>query len=404
MPLNYGYLPILKFSSWQQGWILSLFGIAAILAMFFSTQFADRNFAAERFMAFSHLVGGAAILGLTWVESFWPFFGLMAVHCLFYVPTLSISNSIAFAHLQDAQSEFGKVRLWGTIGWIAASLPFVFILTDWQQVASLQTTGVSEWINAVFSSSLQGEAAIKGMRYSFTVAGIASLLLAGYCLFLPHTPPRTAKHNDDKLAWLEAVRLLKIGFLFALFAVTLLDSIVHKSYFVFAARYFTSIGVQPNWVMPVMSIGQLSEIAAMWLLGLTLKRLGWRYTLLIGILAHALRFGLFAFYPYPSVAIAANLLHGVCFAFYIATVYIFVDEFFPKDARASAQGLFNLLILGVGPLIANFAGPYLVERYTNAQSGLVDYRSLFQIPIWLAIAAAVLLLVSFFPPAKQKSV
>ena len=102
--------------------------------MFFSNQFADRNFAAERFLAVSHLIGGVAMLSLAWTRTFWPFFGAMLVHCLLYVPTISITNSIAFAHMKDAQKEFGIVRMGGTIGWIVAAWPFTFILVDWDKV------------------------------------------------------------------------------------------------------------------------------------------------------------------------------------------------------------------------------------------------------------------------------
>src|SRR5438309_97246 len=110
LPLIFSYLPGLGFSASEQSWILSAFPVAAIVGMFFSNQFADRNFAAERFMAASHLVGGVAILSLAFARSFWPFFGAMLVHCLLYVPTISIANSIAFAHMKDAQKEYGFVR------------------------------------------------------------------------------------------------------------------------------------------------------------------------------------------------------------------------------------------------------------------------------------------------------
>src|SRR5215475_12954030 len=106
LPLIFSYLPSLGFSPGQQSWILNAFPIAAIVGMFFSNQFADRNFAAEKFLAFSHLIGGLALLGLGFTRSFWPFLALMSVHCLLYVPTISITNSIAFANLKDAQKEF----------------------------------------------------------------------------------------------------------------------------------------------------------------------------------------------------------------------------------------------------------------------------------------------------------
>src|SRR5579871_6667640 len=135
--LTFGYVQDLGFASWQQSLALITFNIGAFAAMFFSTQFADRHFAAEKFLAFSHLVGGVSILALGWVTDFWPFFFLLLIHSLFYVPTISITNSIAFANLKDAQRDFGLVRVWGTIGWIAASWPFVFILVDWVKVPGL---------------------------------------------------------------------------------------------------------------------------------------------------------------------------------------------------------------------------------------------------------------------------
>src|SRR5438094_3101043 len=110
LPLIFGYLPSLGFTPGEQSWILNAFPIAAIIGMFFSNQYADRHFAAEKFLAFSHLVAGVAILGLGFTKLFWPFFFLMLLHCLFYVPTISITNSIAFAQMRNAQKEFGIVR------------------------------------------------------------------------------------------------------------------------------------------------------------------------------------------------------------------------------------------------------------------------------------------------------
>src|SRR5262245_52790857 len=116
LPVIFAYLPARGFTANEQSWILNAFAIASFVGMFFSNQFADRTFAAEKFLAVSHFIGGLAFLGLFWAQGFWQFFGLMMVHCLFYVPTISITNSIAFANLKDPASEFGPVRLWGTIG------------------------------------------------------------------------------------------------------------------------------------------------------------------------------------------------------------------------------------------------------------------------------------------------
>jgi MFS family permease len=139
-PLIFGYLPSLGFSAAEQSWILNAFPIAAIVGMFFSNQFADRNFAAEKFLAVSHLIGGVAMWH-SHTRSFWPFFPAMLVHCLLYVPTISITNLIAFAHMKDPQKEFGIVRMGGTIGWILAAWPFTFILVDWDKVRPRRPRG-----------------------------------------------------------------------------------------------------------------------------------------------------------------------------------------------------------------------------------------------------------------------
>ncbi|MCX7701225.1 MAG: MFS transporter, partial [Gemmataceae bacterium] len=169
-----------------------------------------------------------------------------------------------------------------------------------------------------------------------------------------------------------------------------------------------------NWVMPVMSIGQIAEILTMAILGYVLKTLGWRWTMVIGILGHAGRFAVFAFaqslpepYRQPA-AIIINVLHGICYAFFFATLYIFIDEYFPKDIRASAQGLFNMLILGVGPFVSNFVSGRLATTFATAFDDkgnvtAVDFPSVFRVPLFAAVVAALMLLVLFHPPKGERA-
>jgi predicted MFS family arabinose efflux permease len=200
-PLIFGYLPSLGFTPSQQTWILNGFPIAAIVGMFFSNQFADRNFAAERFLAASHVIAGAAMLSLAWVTAFWPFIILMWIHCLLYVPTISITNSIAFANMKDPQKEFGIVRMGGTIGWILAAWPFTFILVDWARVKEANPQGLVNWLGTVLSSGLTGDALQQGTKWTFIVAGVASFVLAVFSLTLPHTPPKRVEEGaEEKLA------------------------------------------------------------------------------------------------------------------------------------------------------------------------------------------------------------
>jgi len=494
--LGFDYIPKLGFTGWQLQLVFGAFNVGALVALFFSTQFADRKFAAEKFLAFSHLIGGLAICGLAFLQAplgtqlgnynsvlivgpgdsetqgvgtmpdgtkvvvdglkikwpefreqlvkweaepdlakkkdprptvtfvvteskpgeivgdstaalapFWPFFLMMLIHSLFYVPTISITNSIAFANLSDPSRQFGPVRVWGTIGWIAASWPFIFILVDWAKVPAMGDLGFINWIGTALGTSVQGAAALDMKRYIFLVAGIASLILAAFSLTLPHTPPRKAT-GEDSLAWLKAMKLLKHPFVLVLFLVTFIDAAVHQSFFYWTFTFLGPtadggvVGIPANWVGPVMKIGQIAEIVTMLFLGYVLKTFGWRTTMVVGVLGHAARFAVFAFAPEKEFAITINVLHGICYAFFFATVYIFVDEYFPKDIRSSAQGLFNVLILGIGPFAANFACGKLKEAYTTDK--VTDYSIVFQYSMAAGLVGAVLLALFFHPPKRSE--
>ncbi len=406
LPLIFGYLPSLGFSPWQQSLVLNAFPLASIVGMFFSNQWADRKFVPETFLAGSHLLGGLAILGCGFTTAFWPFFLLMLAHCLLYVPTLSIVNSIAFAHMRDPRKEFGVVRVGGTLGWILAAWPFTFIFVDWDAVGAVPTSGWVNWLGTALAHPLTGSAASAATRWTFIVAGLASLLLVVVSLTLPRRERVTHRSDaaTEKLAWLKALTLLRHPHVLVLWLVTLLDAFVHNAYFNWTAIFLGApkaaggVGIAANWIAPVMSVGQVAEILTMLFLGAALKRLGWRVTLIIGILGHAARFAVYAFWPESTgFIIAIQLLHGVCYAFFFATVYIFVDAYFPKDIRSSAQGLFNLQILGIGVLLANSLCPWLMQNvYT--QGGVTDFRGLFLVPLIVASLGAITLALFFRPP------
>lgn len=375
-PLVFNYLPHLEFSGWQQAVILNAFPVSTVIGMFFANQFADRHFAAERVLAFSHLAGGLAILSLGFVTSFLPFAILMWVHCLLYVPTISITNSIAFHAMKDAQSEFGLIRMGGTVGWILVAWPLFFLLSSDPASA----------------------------RYTFVVAGAASLCLAAFSLGLPHTPPKPDSSGGG-MAMLKAVSCLATPFILVLWIVTLIDATVHQSYFVWTAGFLEEqVKIPKAWIMPIMSIGQVAEIATMAVLGIVLKRLGWKTTMIIGVLGHAARFATYAYASqFPAAIILVQVLHGICYAFFFATVYIFIDEFLPKDIRVSAQGLFNLMILGLGMFLGTTIGTELKASLTTKVAGVtkVDYQTLFLYPCGASLVAAAFLLIFFWPPKRR---
>ncbi|WP_343613045.1 MFS transporter [Novosphingobium sp.] len=370
-PKLFPYMGMLGFSASQQALVGCCWGIASVVGIFFANQFADRYFAAERFLAVSHVIGAICLFGAAFSTQFLPFFLFYLAYSLVYVPTLSVSNTIAFAALKDGK-DFGTVRAGGTVGWIMASWPFIFIL-------GAHSTAVD-------------------VRAIFIVSAVISLLLAGFSLTLPHTPPQKG-NGVDSLAWRRALGLLKKPYVAVLFFVTFIDSVVHNGYFVMSDAFLTNrVGIAGNLSMVVLSLGQVAEILTMLVLGKVLVKLGWRTTMIVGILGHAARFLAFSFLAdsIPAI-IAVQLLHGICYAFFFATVYIFVDDAFPKDVRSSAQGLFNLLILGVGNMVASYVFPNLIAALTGAD-GKVDYQTLFYVPTGLALLGALVLAFAFHPP------
>jgi nucleoside transporter len=359
----------LNFTGTQTAWVFNAFAIASLTGMFFGGQLADRYFAQEKFLAFSHLIGGISMLAMTYQKTFWPIFGLMLLHCFFYVPTLSVTNAITFANLKDSK-DFGLVRAFGTIGWILAGLPFFFYPTE----------------------SL------------FTISGIFSLILAGFCLTLPHTPP-VPTDESSTFAPLKAIKLLAVPTILILFIVTFLDSLVHYCYFFWTSRYLADIGLAEKWIPAAMSIGQFAEIATMAYLAYFLKALGWRKIMILGILGHVVRFGIYSIGT-PDLlwlVILSNVVHGFAYAFFFATVYIFVDENFPKDVRTSAQSLFNFLVLGAGPFLGNFIWGWLGDVYSHKaivagkETVIIEYHRLFLAPLAFGVVAALFLIIFFHP-------
>lgn len=372
LPLLALYLGgVLGFSGSEIGWIFATQAIACVFGLYFGGQIADRLLSTEKLLAVLHLVGGAAMFALAYQTTFWSFFFVMLVYQLAYMPTMSLTNAVVFHHVADPQRDFGRIRLWGTIGWIAASWPFVFILAG--------KTGAG--LNAALSSI-------------FTVAGIASIALAAFSLTLPHTPP--AKQQGGVSAPMQAIGLLRDPVMFVLFVATLMDALVHQCYFQWTSPFLQQAGLAENWIMPAMSVGQIAEIASMAALGWALARLGWKWTMTVGILAHAARFFVFAIGDPLWLMVAINVVHGMCYAFFFAAVYIFVDERCPREARASAQGLFNLVILGVGPFVGSLLWGWLGDVF-RSPDGSVDFERLFIAPAVLALAAALLMMAAFHP-------
>jgi nucleoside transporter len=363
----------LKFDGGQIGLAYGALAIAAIASPFFVGMVADRFFATERILALLHLVGAGVLWYASTLTDFGAFYPVLIAYGLCYMPTLALTNSIAFDHVQDPGREFPAIRVLGTIGWIAAGLIVGMM--------HLEATGVP-------------------MR----LAAGASVALGCFCLFLPHTPPHAAGKplSVRDVLGLDALALLKDRS-FATFVVgSFLLCIPLQFYYAFTNLYLNEIGLAEP--ASKMTLGQMSEIGFMLLLPWFLKRWGVRRILLAGMLAWAVRYFFFAFGntgPAVWMLYAGILLHGVCYDFFFVTGQIYTDEQAGPRIRAAAQGFLAFLTQGVGYLIGAWASGRVVQHYVLPGGGH-DWRGIWHVP---AVGALVILLVFalLFRPAPVRA-
>jgi nucleoside transporter len=376
----------LGFTGTQMGVILGLAGsIGAVASPFIAGQFADRHFSSERFLAFLLLVGGA----VKWITAsqtgFGPWLWLSIAYSVVYMPTLALSNSMAFANLTDRDRQFPKVRVWGTIGWIAAS--WIFPMIYLQQNLSFQ------WMPPFFVGAELPNVTAR-LADSLRFSAIISWGYALFCLTLPHTPPK--RDAVEKLAFAKAFRLLREPSFAVLVAASLPISVIHQIYFLQTPPFLSHLGLLDSQIGPAMTIGQFSEILIMAGLGFMLTRFGFRRVITLGALAYFVRYTIWSFpEAIPvQVLVASQALHGVCYACFFAAAYIYTDRVAPADVRHSAQTVFGLLILGGGPVIGGLLSGWLQDTYA-AGGGGVDYGALWRVVSLIGLAAALFFYLAF---------
>ncbi len=375
----------LGFTGGQIGLILGLAGsIGAIASPFIAGQLADRYFRTERFLATLLLIGGA----LKWVTAsqtgYGPWLWLSILYSVVYMPTLALSNSMAFAHLENRDHDFPKVRVWGTIGWIAVSWIFPMLY--------LQTDLHLQWMPP-FLVGPEKAGVTAHLADSLRFSALISWAYAAFCLFLPATPPK--RDSVEKLAFAKAFRLLKNPSFAVLVAASLPISIIHQIYFIQTPPFFSHLGLSDSQIGPAMTIGQFSEILVMALLGFALTRFGFRTVIATGAFAYFVRYAIWSFPALPvEVQVASQALHGVCYACFFAGAFIYADRIAPPDIRNSVQTVFGIIILGGGPVLGGILSGWLATHYGTPQGG-VDFAALWRVAAFIGLATAIFFLAAF---------
>lgn len=365
--------------------------VAAILAPLILGAIADRFFASQRVMAFLHFVGGLCLLAAPSVAdqggSGWVFISVLLVHMLCYMPTLGLSNTVAFNAMSNPAKQFPIVRVWGTIGWIVAGISVGYLAK--QMVTDKGT----------FADLAAAQAAAP---FFFYVAGASGIVLGLFSLMLPHTPPpqKGKPFAASSALGLDALALLGNRNFLVFTVASLLICIPLAAYYSFAGVYAGKAGVED--VPFKMTFGQMSEIFFMLVMPLCFARLGVKWMLAIGMLAWVIRYGLFGLaWPVPTaepmhsvyLVLGGIILHGICYDFFFVTGQIYTEQSAPKEMRAQAQGFLVLVTQGVGMLIGNQVFGRLVDRYTT--DGVTDWRTVWFIPAAFALGILIMFVLAF---------
>ena len=357
-------------------WPYTVNPIAAIVAPFFLGLVADRYFATERVLGVLHLLGGVILLAApSTSENPTLFIVMLLAYNLCYMPTLGLSNSLAFHNITDQEKQFPRIRVWGTIGWIVAGLFISFALRG-------------------FTDARPEETAL-----TLYTAGIASLVLGAYSFTLPHTPPRGRGQavSAGSLLGFDAFRQLGSRPFYVFIASSFLICIPLAAYYNFTQLFLGAAGIEN--IAATQTLGQMSEMVFMFLMPLFFARLGVKWMLLVGMGAWVLRYALFALGAPDAVTwmiVLGILLHGICYDFFFVTGQIYVDKKSTPAIRGQAQGFLVFVTYGVGMLIGAQVAGNVYNRYLAGAPSLTleRWQDFWWIPA--AFAAAVLVFFAIF--------
>jgi MFS family permease len=399
----------LGFSSVAVGVFSSALTVGPILAPFLIGQLVDRLFATQYVLAACHLAAALTMLALFLVTFFaqggewpamvpipstqtvvWLIIVLATVYSVLYVPTMMLTNAVAFEHLRQSNTEFPWVRIFGTLGFIVPA----YVVEFW-------------WLQG-----LAGDALGRARGIVFALSGLAGVAMAFYCLTLPHTPPKP--RDDRRYAPGAVIAMLARRDFAVLMGVSFFIAMAHQfalTWFGPFLRHILDEAELGAYEQRISSLGQICELVVLAVLGLLLRRLGFKWTLVLGATAYLLRcllfasvFGLGAFGLDPPVAgklalaAAGQTLHGFCFGCFLAVGFMYVDRIAATDLRGSVQTIYGAFVLALGFFAGGlFSG--LVGKWFSTTIGKEEVYD--WTPLWLTCAAlcalCVAAMIALFP-------
>ena len=372
----------LGFDGQQIGAAYGAFAIGSMISPFFVGLIADRYFASEKLLGGLGLLGGAVLCLLPRLTDFGSFYPALILYCALFAPTLALGNSLSLHHLLDAKTDFPRVKMLSAVGWIAGGVAVTLLHAEQSPV-------------------------------QFYLAGAVSIAFGAFSFTLPHTPPRKVGQNVSvgEILGLDALGLMRKPS-FAIFIVCMfLICVPLYFYFVNMALYLTEIG----WpqIAGRMTLAQVSDVVFLFALPVMLKRLGYKITISVGILAWVTRYFLLARSVGADASVqtilifAAILLHGVCYDFLFIAGQLYVDDEANERIRGAAQGFVAFILWGLGAFVGTMLAGYVLASNTlSAPVGAVEHnwRGIWMTPAFLSAGVLLVFLIFFREPRKTAAV
>lgn len=367
----------------QNARVFSTQSWGAIIAPFIIGLIADRYINAEKILGGLHIIGGILLYLMFQSDDISVFYPYVLVYMILYMPTLALVNSVSFNQMGDPEKEFSSIRVFGTIGWIVAGLLISFLF---------------HWDTE--------ENATRGLlKNTFLMCSIASFVLGLFSFTLPKTPPTKRageKVSMGQIIGLDALQLLKDRNFAIFFISSILICIPLAFYYQIAHPFLSNIGVENP--TGKMTIGQISEVLFLLLLPVFFSRFGFKKTILVGMLAWALRYALFAYGNAGErsyMLLIGIALHGVCYDFFFVSGYIYTNSKAGARYKSAAQGLITLATYGVGMLIGFEIAGMITDKYRISEK-VFDYKMIWLIPSGIAAVVFILFSLFFKSEAKRK--
>ncbi|MCF6402305.1 nucleoside permease [Chitinophaga filiformis] len=372
----------LQASGLETASVFSTQSYGAIIAPFIVGMIADKYFNAEKILGILHLVGAALMFQMYRAESVSVFYPYVFAYMVLYMPTLALVNSVSFRQMNNPEKEFSTIRVWGTVGWIIAGLTISYAF-HWDSPASTEAGA---------------------LKNTFAMGAVASLLLGLFSFTLPKTPPVKDKAQKDSIAeilGLDAIKLLSNRNFLVFFISSILICIPLAFYYQNAHHFLEQTGLENP--TGKMAIGQVSEALFILLIPVFFSRFGFKKTIMIGMIAWAVRYLLFAYGnagPLAFMLITGIALHGICYDFFFVSGQIYTDQQAGEKYKSAAQGLVTLATYGVGMLIGFWVAGIISDYYTTHATDNF-WQKVWMIPSIIAAVVWLLFMATFRDSKRQ---